>query len=157
MFLNYFVARAGWDVIAIGPNCWPRVIGKEGSKKFVAIIFTKRIFALAHRVAHRKRSLTLCRGCRAIRVYGWVWYWRRDELEGNSWLVAASGRTHLRRITRLWHGRLIGSYRVTRKRWHHDEPAVSQLIVTNNRIAIVPRLALTSKSRKHSIGDNWSV
>src|SRR4029453_19193147 len=134
MFLNYFVARAGWHVIAIWPDCWPRVIGKECSKKFVPIIFAKRIFALAHRIAHRKRSLTLCRWCRAVRVYGWVWYWRRDGLEGNSWWVAASERTHLRRITRLWHVRLIGSNRTTRKRWHQDEPPVSQLIVTNNRI-----------------------
>ena len=98
MFLNHVVAGAGRDVVTVGPDCGPRIIREERPQKFVAIILAERIFAGAYRIAHRKRSLTLCRGRGSIGIRGGVRLCRRNQLERNPRLTGPPGRIELGRL-----------------------------------------------------------
>src|SRR2546421_12979531 len=95
MFLDNVVAGAGWDVVTVRPDRGPRIIREERPQKFVAIILAKRILTRAHRVAHRKRSLALCRGRASIGICGGVRLCWRNQLEGNPRLTGPSGRIEL--------------------------------------------------------------
>src|SRR2546425_13374830 len=81
MFLDDIVASAGWDVVTIRPDRGSGIVREERSQKFVSIILTERISARAHRVAHRKRPLTLCRGRGSIGIRGGVRLCRRNRSE----------------------------------------------------------------------------
>src|SRR5262245_36156744 len=157
MLLDYVVAGACRHVITIGPDGGPGIIGKERSEKFVAIIFAKRIFTRAHCIADRERSLSLSCRRRAIRIHGGVGNGWRNELEWIAGLRGPSYRTRLRRVTRLPYRRLIGPDRTTSKDRHYDQPTASQLIVTNDRVTVVARFALTTKSCKHCVGHNRAI
>jgi hypothetical protein len=56
VFLHHVIARAGGDVIAVGPNAGPRIVGEKASWKFVSMIGAERVRAGAHRVTHGIRS-----------------------------------------------------------------------------------------------------
>src|SRR3954452_18985481 len=61
MFLDDVVTRAGRDIVAIGPNGRPGVIGKQGSLERIAMVWTKRIRPRAHGVAHVERTFRITR------------------------------------------------------------------------------------------------
>src|SRR5262245_66629716 len=43
MLLNHVVARAGRNIISIGPDCRTRVIREERPEKFIAIVASERV------------------------------------------------------------------------------------------------------------------
>src|SRR5262245_46542352 len=137
MFLDHIVARAGRHVITIGPNGRSRIIRKEWTKKFVTIVFAERIFTRAYGIANRERSLALCCRRRTIGIYRWIGNGRRNELEWTARLRRASWWTRVRRVTGFPYRRLIGPDRTTRKDRHDDQPSARQLIVANDRVAVV--------------------
>src|SRR5262249_50881711 len=81
MFLNHFVARAGRDVVTVGPDRRARIIGEERPQKFVAIVRAERVGADADRVAHRVRALRarLLSALAAWRLLGLRWWALRAD------------------------------------------------------------------------------
>jgi hypothetical protein len=59
----------------------------------------------------------------------------------------------LRRLSVFARFGLIRSHRSAAKYRHYNQPTPSQLIITNDSVAIVARFALTSESCKESPGD----
>jgi hypothetical protein len=63
----------------------------------------------------------------------------------------------LRRLSVFARFGLIRSHRAAAKYRHYNQPTSSQLIITNDGVAIVARFALTSESRKERLGDDGPI
>ena len=51
----------------------------------------------------------------------------------------------------LPHGRLIGPHRTTAEDRHDDQPAIGELVVAHDRVAVVERLALAAEALEHVV------
>src|SRR5262249_43306847 len=106
MLLDHVVARAGRDVVAVGPDRRARIIGEERPQKFVAIVWAERVGTGADRVAHRVRALRagLLSALSALSarwlltgLSGWARR-RRKERNRRAWLTSLTGHANLRGI-----------------------------------------------------------
>src|SRR6266540_5562836 len=161
MFLDNIVTRACWNIVAIRPDCRSRIVGKQRSQKFVAIVTPKRIETCAYRVAHRVWPLgTLLAACRLTSSRTrrrWTGLWQGLQLRRWTRLGGSTRRTDPCYLVRLTRDRLIRPNGSTSKDWHDDEPAFGQLIVAHHRIAVVTGFALPTKTSEHCIRHYWSV
>src|SRR5262249_12630 len=106
MLLDHVVARAGRDVVTVGPNRRARIIREERPQKFVAIVWAERVGTGADRVAHRVRALRagLLSALSALSAR-WLLSGlsggaggRRKEGTRRAWLTSLTGHANLRGI-----------------------------------------------------------
>src|SRR5882724_951531 len=159
MLLNYFVAGAGGNVVAVGPDGRSRVVRKEGAQKLVTIVRTQRIRTRADGITHRVGSLWTRLGIRP------AWLWRRrscarsrhEQRVGHSGLSLLAGHTDLCGFAVAAGPWLIGPDLTAAKCRHHDQPAIRELIITNYSIAIVGGFARAAKAFEDRVGCDRAV
>ena len=166
VLLDHLVARARRDVVAVGPHRGSGVIGEQRSQKLVAVVRAERIGARTHGIAHRVRPLFfrwprrpdatggVGRLGRRRRHGGW-----NEERRRGARLAGHSRRTHVRPALRLRlpHARLIGALGAAREDRHHDEPAIRELIVAHDGVAVVVRFARSTEPLEERIRGDRTV
>jgi hypothetical protein len=168
MLLDHVVARAGRDVITVGPDREPRIIGEERSQKFVAIVGSEGIGTGADRVAHRVRALRsgllsalssrigLSARRLAPRLNRLPWR-RNEQRNGCAWLTRLTRHAQLRGIAGATGLRLIGTDSPSPEDRHHDQPAIGELVITHDRVAVVRGLARAAEAFEDRVGQDWAV
>src|SRR5258707_5300617 len=158
MLLDHFVAGAGRNIVAVGPDRRSGIIRKERPQEFVAIVRAKRIWPDADCIAHRVRALRSRRGRLAPRLRRLVELNSRTEKpDGRAGLIFFSGHAHLGRIAVVACLRLVGANSSAPERRHHDEPAIGKLVITNDGVTIVSRLARATEALENRVSRDWPV
>ena len=82
---------------------------------------------------------------------------RHKKRRGRSGLIGAAGHTHLGRLAGPPRFRLVRTLSAASERRHHDKPAVGQLIIADDGVAIVDRFAGAAEALEESVGRNRTV
>ena len=158
------VACACGDVIPIRPDGRTRVVREERAEELVAIVRAEGIGRGAHRVAHRVDALRVLRweSCAAARGRQRrrgrrIVRWRLVERHCRAWLASHPRHTELRRIGGCASGHLIRPRRSPREDRHDDQPAIGQLVVADDGVTVVARLAWAGESLEDVVRGHRSI
>ena len=165
VLLDEVVARARGDVVAVAPDRRPRVIGKERTQELVAVVRAHGVVARADGVAHRVRALRTLSAAGTLAAttlpgrHRWCGRGRRRLEEGRRLpgLTGNPDRAHIGLVARRPDRWLIGPRRTTPEERHHDEPAIGNLVVAHDRVAVVRRLALPAEALEEVRGWHRTV
>src|SRR6185437_9424826 len=153
VLLDYGITGARRDVISVRPDRRTRIIGKERTREFVSIVGTEWTRRGAHRVTHRitaavgRRPRAWTTPLRAFRrKLGRACLRRLIQLHSLARLSWLSLLAQIRRFSRVGSHRFHRTARQTGEDRHDYQPAICELIVAYDSIAVVVRLARTAKS-----------
>lgn len=83
--------------------------------------------------------------------------WRHEERSRRTGLARSTGHAHLSRLAGSTGPRLIRPLGAAPENRHHDQPAIGELVIANDGVSVIRRLARAPETSEDGIGGDGTV